>query len=301
MYNGILNIYKEKGYTSHDVVAKLRGILKQKKIGHTGTLDPEATGVLPVCLGKGTKVAGLLTDKDKVYTTTFVLGDETDTQDHTGKVIKTLPYSHINETMVLESIKSYIGSIKQIPPMYSAIKVNGQKLYDLARAGKTVERQERDVVIHDITNVIIDLPHITMTVHCSKGTYIRTLCRDIAEDLNTCGHMTVLERIKSGIFDLETALTLSQVEVKVNENELESSIFAIDKLFSYDKLTIKASYDKLLYNGNKMPIESIVEEVDVEVLGPVNIYDKNGAYMGIYEWSEGSERFVPLKFFDIRK
>lgn len=301
MYNGIINIYKEKGFTSHDVVAKLRGILRQKKIGHTGTLDPEATGVLPICLGKGTKVAGLLTDKDKTYKTTFVLGEETDTQDHTGKVTHTLPYSHINEKMILECIDTYVGAIKQVPPMFSAIKVNGRKLYDLAREGKTIERKERDVVIHEISDIQMELPNISMTVSCSKGTYIRTLCRDIAESLNSCGHMTMLERIQSGVFYKDSALTLSEVEALVSQKELLSHIYPIDKLFSYDKLTIKESYGKMLYNGNKLPLESIVDSSRLQMdYRMFNVYNEDNCYMGIYQKSEKDSLLVPIKFFDMR-
>ena len=187
MYNGIINIYKEAGYTSHDVVAKLRGILGQKKIGHTGTLDPEAVGVLPVCLGKGTKVCDLLTDKDKVYETVMRLGVVTDTQDMTGNILRESPVC-VNRNEIEEVIQSFKGDYAQIPPMYSALKINGKKLYELAREGKTVERQPRMVHIFelDILDIDPDGVHVHMRVHCSKGTYIRTLCHDIGEKLG-CG------------------------------------------------------------------------------------------------------------------
>ena len=194
MINGILNIYKEKGYTSHDVVARLRGIVGQKKIGHTGTLDPEAEGVLPVCLGRATKVCDMLTDKDKTYETVLLLGKTTDTQDITGKVLSEhspddpgLPGGAVTEKPAEECISGFIGAYDQIPPMYSALKVGGKKLYELAREGKTVERKSRWVMIRDIRIKEIKLPRIRMEEDCSKGTDIRTLCHDLGGGLGCAG------------------------------------------------------------------------------------------------------------------
>ena len=182
MINGIVNVYKEKGFTSFDVVAKMRGIFKQKKIGHTGTLDPDAEGVLPVCLGRATKVCDLLTDKDKEYETVLLLGVVTDTQDLTGEALERKEVN-ASEKEVKSAILSFVGEYMQVPPMYSALKVNGQKLCDLARKGVTVERKARPVTIHGIEILSVDLPEVRMRVHCSKGTYIRTLCQDIGEKL----------------------------------------------------------------------------------------------------------------------
>lgn len=179
MIHGIINVYKEKGFTSHDVVAKLRGIVGQKKIGHTGTLDPDATGVLPVCLGKATKLCDLLTDKDKTYEAVMLLGMTTDTQDITGRILEEKSTETLTADKVREVIESFIGDYDQIPPMYSALKVNGKKLYELAREGKVVERKARPVKILDIRIIEMDLPRVRMEVSCSKGTYIRTLCHDI--------------------------------------------------------------------------------------------------------------------------
>ena len=175
MIHGIINVYKEKGFTSHDVVAKLRGIVGQKKIGHTGTLDPDATGVLPVCLGKATKLCDLLTDKDKAYEAVMLLGMTTDTQDVTGRILEEKSTETLTADKVREVIESFIGDYDQIPPMYSALKVNGKKLYELAREGKVVERKARPVKILDIRIIEMDLPRVRMEVSCSKGTYIRTL------------------------------------------------------------------------------------------------------------------------------
>ena len=181
MINGIINVYKERGFTSFDVVAKLRGILHERKIGHTGTLDPDATGVLPVCIGNATKVCELLTDKDKVYRAVMHLGIATDTQDMTGTVLadREKEAAQLSEETVKNAIMQFVGDYDQIPPMYSALKVNGKKLCDLARAGVEVERKARPVTIFSIEIEQIHLPYVTMQVHCSKGTYIRTLCADI--------------------------------------------------------------------------------------------------------------------------
>ena len=194
MFHGVINIYKEPGFTSHDVVAKLRGILRQKKIGHTGTLDPAAEGVLPVCLGKGTKLCDLLTDKRKTYQAVLLLGTETDTQDMTGTILSEKPTEQLTEPAVRGAAESFVGPYMQVPPMYSALKVNGKKLYELARAGKEVERAARPVEIYDLQIDAVELPRVMMTVTCSKGTYIRTLCHDIGEKLGCGGCMEELVR-----------------------------------------------------------------------------------------------------------
>lgn len=301
MYNGIINVYKEKGFTSHDVVAILRGILKQKKIGHTGTLDPEATGVLPICVGKGTKLSDLLMDKNKTYRTTFRLGQETDTQDHVGKVVSEASYKHVDETMVLKTIESFIGDITQIPPMYSAIKIGGRKLYDLAREGKVVERKERHITIYEIKDISVDLPDITMTVSCSKGTYIRTLCRDIAEKLETCGHMIALERVTSGVFDVKDAKTIAEIKAIVADGCIEEYVVSIDTFFNYEKVVISETYYKFLYNGNKLPFEATNSEKKWMDKTTLNVYNEEGVYMGIYEWSSSKDLLIPIKFFDLRR
>ena len=221
MLNGIINIYKEKGFTSHDVVAKMRGICKQKKIGHTGTLDPDATGVLPVCLGSGTKLCDMLTDKDKEYVAELLLGVITDTQDISGQILEQREVQ-VSEEQVRETVMGFQGDYMQIPPMYSALKVNGKKLYELARAGKEVERHARPVRIHEIEIIEMRLPVVKIRVACSKGTYIRTLCADIGEKLGCGGTMQSLLRTKVGIFELDKAVTLAQLEAIRDEDGLES-------------------------------------------------------------------------------
>ena len=211
MYDGMINVCKEKGFTSHDVVAKLRGILHQKKIGHTGTLDPDATGVLPVCLGKGTKLCDMITDRDKTYRAVMMLGRTTDTQDISGQIL-TEKAVNVDEREVRDVAVSFVGDYMQIPPMYSAIKVDGKKLYELARAGQEVERKARHVVINALNITEIQLPYVTMEVSCSKGTYIRTLCQDIGEKLGCGACMTELVRLKVGAFDIAHAWTLAQIQ-----------------------------------------------------------------------------------------
>ena len=211
MLSGILNVYKESGYTSNDVVAKLRGILHQKKIGHAGTLDPAATGVLPVLLGSATRLSDLVMEHEKTYRAVLLLGVTTDTQDMTGSVLS-VSDAIPEENMVRETVRSFIGGYDQLPPMYSAKKVGGKKLYDLAREGKTVPRQTAPVVIHDIRIEKMDLPEVTFSVDCSKGTYIRTLCHDIGQKLGCGGAMKELTRTRAGQFFLEDALTLDQIQ-----------------------------------------------------------------------------------------
>ena len=213
MINGILNVYKEKGFTSHDVVAKLRGILKQKKIGHTGTLDPDAEGVLPVCLGNATKLCDMLADKSKTYETVLQLGVETDTQDMSGTILEENPVECTMEE-IQRVVMEFVGEYAQIPPMYSAKKISGKKLYELAREGKVVERKPSMVQIHSIDILDIDMENarISMRVDCSKGTYIRTLCHDIGQKLGCKGAMQSLLRTRVSNFYLKDSLRLSEIE-----------------------------------------------------------------------------------------
>lgn len=261
MINGIVNVYKEKDFTSHDVVAKLRGILKQKKIGHTGTLDPQAVGVLPVCLGNATKLCELLTDKEKTYKATIILGVTSDTEDMTGEVKRITSEDEVkklDKEKIIEVIKSFVGEYNQVPPMYSALKVNGKKLYELAREGKEIERKPRKVEIIDVDVSIVDLPKIVFTVTCSKGTYIRSLCRDIGEKLGVGGCMDELIRTKVSSFCIENAYKLSEIEEMVkNEKEFVTSIE--DMLKIYEKIKVTKEYDKLVVNGNKLEIKSLIE------------------------------------------
>lgn len=262
MINGIINVYKEKGYTSHDVVAKMRGILKIKKIGHTGTLDPEAEGVLPVCIGKATKVVDLILEKDKTYEAVLKLGFVTDTQDMTGKVIRS---SSVNVTLdrIIEVARGFIGGYNQLPPMYSAVKVNGRKLYELARQGKEIERSSRWVEIHNILILGFDSEEneVSLRVDCGKGTYIRTLLYDMGELLGCGGTMKSLIRSRVGGFNLDKALRLSQIEELVSKGLITDYVTRIDDLFlSYPKVIVKEEYNRLINNGNAFKVEHLDNE-----------------------------------------
>lgn len=331
MMDGIINVYKEKGYTSHDVVAKLRGILRMKKIGHTGTLDPDAEGVLPVCLGKATKLCDLLTDKTKTYQAVMLLGQETDTQDTTGEVLAQYPVNAMEEE-VREAVESFLGPYMQVPPMYSALKVNGKKLYELARAGKEVEREARPVEIFEIHVDSIELPRVTMTVTCSKGTYIRTLCYDIGRKLGCGGCMEHLLRTRVDRFELADSLKLSQIEELRDRGEVENHVIAVDEVFAGlpAYTAVPGDGDKLVHNGNPLPIElatrcedgesssqdrgakqsaehshrlsSRIEEGELgkALFDPqknIRVYDSEGRFIGVYGYEKSKRRYKPLKVF----
>ena len=303
MIHGIINVYKEAGFTSHDVVAKLRGILKQKKIGHTGTLDPDATGVLPVCLGKATKLCDLLTDKDKTYEAVLLLGTTTDTEDTSGEVLEEKPVTSTVEE-VREAILSFVGDYEQIPPMYSALKVNGKKLYELAREGKVIERKARPVKILniDIKEINLEAKEVVMEVSCSKGTYIRSLCRDIGEKLGCGGCMKKLVRTKVSCFEIQDSITLSQIEQLRDANSLGEHIVAIDDMFvSYDKVIIKEEFSKIIYNGNPFLKKHIgeryhVDKTNIKEDKMVRVYDCEHKFIGIFK-EEQTGVFKPVKMF----
>lgn len=303
--DGIINIYKERGFTSHDVVAKLRGILKMKKIGHTGTLDPEAEGVLPVCLGSATRLCDMLTDKTKEYRAVIRFGFATDTEDMQGTVVETAPVL-AGEQELRAVLPDFLGAQEQIPPMYSAIKMEGKKLYELAREGKVVERNARPVVIYDILlhSVKLDenghLEEAEMTVTCGKGTYIRSLCRDIGKALGTCACMKSLLRTKSGHCSVEESLRLSEVEELRDAGTLSEHIVTVEQFFSGCKaFRMKPEWDKLLRNGNH------IMEQDCEIWADTftadfpehwyRAYDSNGCFLGIYE--KNGKKYMPVKMF----
>lgn len=299
--NGIINILKEQDYTSNDVVAKLRGICHMKKIGHTGTLDPMATGVLPVCLGAATKLCDMLTDHDKVYETVMLLGSTSDTQDIWGKVescsdeVADIIRSY-DEKWVRDTIESFVGEYDQLPPMYSAKKIHGKKLYELAREGITVDRKPSKVYIHSIDILEFDLPRIRMRVHCEKGTYIRTLCSDIGDKLGCGALMESLVRERVGQFEIGNALTLSMVQQHMDAGTLSQYVIPIDDFFDkYPKYVALKEFDKLLHNGNPLPISAIKSQ-DVKS-GLLRVYDSQGVFIGVYDIDINRQRLMPYKVF----
>lgn len=294
----MINVYKEKGFTSHDVVAKLRGILHQKKIGHTGTLDPDVTGVLPVCLGNATKLCDLLTDKDKTYEAVLKLGVVTDTQDLTGKILEELTVECSQEEME-QVVYSFLGDYQQIPPMYSALKVNGKKLYELAREGKVIERNPRQVKIHEIKilNVNWQEKEVEFEVTCSKGTYIRTLCHDIGEKLGCGGVMKSLVRTRVSRFQIAESLSLAKIEELVKEEGLQEKIMAVDEFFiNNPAIYMKEDANRLIYNGNSFQKRNV--KIQEDGTGDwIRVYDSKNIFVGIYKLEEREEIYKPVKMF----
>lgn len=302
MINGIINVYKERGFTSFDAVAKLRGILREKKIGHTGTLDPEATGVLPVCVGNATKVCELLTDKDKVYETVLHLGITTDTQDATGTVLSEQceKAAQLSEEEVCDAILSFVGSYEQIPPMYSALKVNGRKLCDLARAGIEVERKARTVTIFSIEIKEMKLPLVKLQVHCSKGTYIRTLCADIGEKLGVGGSMDALVRTRVSVFSIENAYTLSEIESFRDRGALEEILLPVESVFEgLPRVHVRPEMFRLLQNGNRLTASAFAEEQTIGTGSEacVLVYDPQDHFYAIYQYDQKMKDFKVRKMF----
>ena len=271
--DGIIVINKEKGYTSNDVVQIIKKIFKEK-VGHTGTLDPIATGVLPILIGKGTKCSKYLINHDKIYTATLKLGIKTDTGDITGNIIekKDIDYTALNIKNINDIFSKMIGEIEQIPPMYSAIKINGKKLYEYARNGQTIDVKPRKIEIYDLKLLELKNDEIKFRVYCSKGTYIRTLCEDIAEKLKTYGTMTDLNREQVGDFSIEQSITID--ELKKSDSIEEKYFFNIEKIFcKFKKITLSERSFIAFINGVKLFTD--------EPNGIYRIYDKQNVFLGI--------------------
>lgn len=297
MYHGIINVYKEKGMTSFDVVAKLRRICGQKKIGHTGTLDPDAEGVLPVCLGKATRVCDLLTDRDKEYVTVLRLGIETDTQDLTGNVIAKKDTDHLTPEAVSEAVRSFVGVQEQIPPMYSAKKVNGKKLYEYAREGIEVERKPETITVYEIEILKMNLPEVTLRIACSKGTYIRTLCHDIGKMLGTGGAMVSLLRSKAAGYILEDAHRLSEIAEITEAGQLSGILQPIEDVFlDLPDVCSKPDYDTALMNGSKLPKEAFAKAMPHDG-SSFRTYTSDGIFVGLYYYSAEDEICRVKKLF----
>lgn len=308
MTNGIIIIHKEQDYTSADVVALLRGMFGQRKIGHTGTLDPNATGVLPVCLGSATKLCDMLTDQTKEYHATLELGKESDTQDVWGTVTQKDPslWQHLTKEEICAAAATFQGVYDQLPPMYSAVKIGGKRLYELARAGKEVERKTRSVTIYEIEVLSVNLPNVELRVRCSKGTYIRTLIADLGEKLGCGAVMSALIRTSSGGFDLSQAYTLEQVQEMKDTGRLLETVLPVDSCFmEYPAIKVKEAYMDRLYNGNYlfermvsgMNGEKFRYEAYPESVTEFRIYDIHGTFCGIYFWDAAHENLHVRKMF----
>lgn len=305
MYNGILPVYKERGLTSHDVVFKLRKILKTKKIGHTGTLDPEVSGVLPVCIGTATRVSDYVMDMGKSYNATITLGESTTTEDQTGEVIDKVDVQEnaININEVDGVLKQFEGIIEQVPPMYSSVKVNGKKLYEYARKGETVERPVRKVNIDSIARTS-ELQfedgkcHFNIEVKCGKGTYIRTLATDIGKQLGYPAHMSLLTRINSGGFDIKDSITLDQISQLHEQDTLQSHLFPLEYgLKSLPKIYVSDENIKTrILNGQKFNKKQFNQTIEQQL---VFIDSETEKVMAIYiQHPEKNHEIKPKKVFN---
>lgn len=284
--SGVIIVDKEKGFTSHDVVARVRRLFKTKKVGHTGTLDPMATGVLPVLVGNAVKASSFLVSDNKTYIARMILGIETDTQDTSGKILETRNVC-VSDVEFCECVKSFLGESEQVPPMYSALKVGGKKLCDLAREGIEIERESRKIFIDNI-NVLnkVGENEWEISVSCSKGTYIRTLVADIGEKLGCKATMSALRRTVSGSFKIENAKTLGEIEKAIENGEEESLVIKTESLFeSLEKIWLPDFYYRLASNGQ--PIYSSRAKIPLpDISTKVRLADKNGTFFALGEVAE---------------
>ncbi|WP_352417838.1 tRNA pseudouridine(55) synthase TruB [Proteiniborus sp.] len=281
--NGIINVLKPPGMTSHDIVSFIRKTFNMKRVGHTGTLDPNAAGVLPICIGKATRVVEYFDDFKKVYRAELTLGYETDTQDKYGEIIGRNNISNVTSDDIKMVFEMFRGKTTQIPPMYSALKHNGRKLYELAREGKTVERKPREIVIHEISILRnYNNKKILFDVECSKGTYIRTLCNDIGRRLGTLGCMTFLLRSKVGDFSIVNSYTIEEILKYTNISRLDNIIMPIDSaLKHYDSINLHERYYDILKNGGKVDINNYSHDLyNRDLQKRIRVYCDN-AFIGI--------------------
>ena len=291
--DGIILIDKPLGKTSHDMVYFVRRLTGIKKVGHTGTLDPDASGVLPVCIGKATRVCDMLTSSDKRYTATLVLGKTTDTQDASGNIL-TEKEVNVTKEEAENVIREFIGEIEQIPPMFSAIKKDGKKLYELARKGITIEREPRRIRIYAIDILDIDLKNdrITIDVKCSKGTYIRTLCEDIGNSLGCGAYMESLRRTESGGFKIDDCYTITRLEELKNDAQLDSVIIPPDKVFyEYEKVVLNERLASMHKNGIK--IRNITGLLKNRLY---RVYDTDDNFLSVSKYN-GSELVLEKSFW----
>lgn len=304
MMDGIINILKPPGMSSHDVVKYIRNLTKEKKVGHTGTLDPGAAGVLPICLGGATKLSSLLINADKQYIAEMILGVETDSLDAQGKVVSVKEFwEELNEQSINRAFESFLGEIYQIPPMVSALKLNGRKLYELAKNGKTVERQPRLVKINELRLLAYGkkldrltgeyLPYIRFMINCSKGTYIRTLCSDLGFFWDSCAYMSFLVRTRTGNFKIEESYTLEEIKKAAEKEEIEQLIISVELAFAnLPQIIITDQAMPMLKSGNWLfppDLDNPVHLASSNLEGEVRISAKNGQFLGIYKYESNYE------------
>lgn len=298
--DGIIAVWKPAGWTSHDVVAKVRRIVRMKRIGHAGTLDPMVTGVLPLCLGRSTRVVEYLQDRPKAYEAVIQLGIATDTEDLTGTVLEEKTGIQVTREQILQVLQSFMGEIEQVPPMFSAVKVDGKRLYELAREGKTVERKSRKVTIHQIELLEADLeadkPRFSFSVVCSKGTYIRTLCVDIGRALGVPAAMAELTRTMSGGIMREQCVTLEELEELQTAGRLDEKLLPSDLAIDHlQRVQADAAVTQIALRGQKIPYKRLAASFDSG--GLVRLYGENDAFIGIYEADDEASVLKPVKVF----
>ncbi len=286
--DGVLTVNKPTGWTSHDVVAKIRSLLDGAKVGHAGTLDPAATGVLPVLVGRGTRIAEYLLDWDKEYRAVLRLGETTDTLDATGTVLSRSSTDGLTAERIRETVGRFVGTCRQIPPMYSAVKVAGVPLYKSARAGRTVAREAREVQVYELEVLGIYGSDVDLRVVCSKGTYVRTLCADVGEALGVGGHLRSLERRRVGPLELERALTVEEIEARVTVGLLAEHLLSLDQaLQSLPALIVDQPTAARVLHGVPVPVQGMVEwegsgrPGGVVARRPVRVKDQKGRLLAI--------------------
>ena len=294
--DGVLNVLKPPKMTSHDVVSAVRKALNTKKVGHTGTLDPMAAGVLPICIGRATKIVDFLQNDHKKYRTELTLGVTTDTEDCWGEIL-TETEVNLKADVISDAVLSFIGEIDQVPPMYSALKVNGKKLYELAREGKVIERKSRKRIIFSIDIIDIKDNKVLFDVACSKGTYIRTLCFDIGNKLGVGGHMSFLIRLSSGIFNIENTVTIEEIK-SLPIDELLKKILPIDKALNVIKrVDINDKACELVKNGVKIDLMRYAKD-ELSEEEYVLVYH-NKRFIALSQFSE--KKLIVSKLFDISR
>lgn len=296
--DGIFNIYKEKGFTSHDVVAIVRRTLHMNKVGHTGTLDPDAEGVLPVCVGKATKLSDIIMDGRKSYRAMLRLGMTTTTEDASGEVLERRAVV-FDEEQIRSVVAGFVGQLEQVPPMYSAVKVNGKKLYELAREGKEVARKARTVVVYDIRiRRFLPPDRVEMDVDCSKGTYIRTLCADIGKALGCGGHMAELLRTATGSFSLENAIKLDELQALAEQNRVADALLTMQEaLQGFPVVRVAEGATKLLYNGGKIQEKFFIQKPVALKEGEITaVYDFEYRLVGLFEIKKEEKNFYMKPF-----
>ena len=290
--DGIFNINKPTGMTSHDAVAIIRKHLKQKRVGHAGTLDPLASGVLPICVGQATRVAEYLSDSGKAYQADINFGTATDTYDAEGTITATASTADLTLNMIQETLEQFRGPQMQNPPLYSAIKIQGQPAYKRARAGEVIVLEPRPIVIHSLEILEWIPPRLTLAIECSKGTYIRSLAHDLGMQLGCCAYLEALVRTRSGPFTLSDSITIEQFADAVETNSKQHYSFPLDKaLEQYPAFKIDAETVERIKHGNTFN-NSVANN-----FGPARVYDTNGAFIAIAEWNEKQLAWQPKKVF----